>query len=126
MLLDFIRVKFEQEMTMRSEDRKAAIAAYKERKSAAGVFVVRCTATAECWVGKAPDVRTIRNRLWFGLGLGTFPKRRLQAEFRRHGEGAFTFEVLEVIDPELGRYAAAQALDERLAHWRRALGADAL
>lgn len=111
---------------MRFEDRRAAIAAYKERKSAAGVFVVRCTATGECWVGKAPDVRTIRNRLWFGLGLGTFHRRRLQAEFRRHGEAAFTFEVLEVIDPELGRYAAAQALDERFANWRDALGADAL
>ena len=111
---------------MRADERKAAIAAYKERERAAGVFAVRCTATGECWVGKAPDVRTIRNRLWFGLGQGTSPKRALQAAFRRHGEAAFTFEVLEVIDPKLGSYAATQALDERFAHWRTELGAATL
>ena len=35
-----------------STDRKAAIAAYKERKTIAGVFVVRCAASGEAWVGQ--------------------------------------------------------------------------
>ena len=32
---------------MDGADRKAAIAAYKERKTAAGVFVIRCLASGE-------------------------------------------------------------------------------
>ncbi len=111
---------------MRNEDRKAAVAAYKERKRAAGIFAVRCAATGECWVGRAPDLRTIGNRMWFVLALGRSPHRRLQAQWQAHGEAAFSLETLEVIDPDLGEYACNKALEERLAHWQAQLRAEAL
>lgn len=42
-----------------TSDRKAAIAAYKERKTVVGIYAgVRCTATSEAWVGQAPNLET--------------------------------------------------------------------
>ena len=52
---------------MKREDRKAAIAAYKERKADAGLYVVRCAASGQQWVGGTLDLRTIWNRLSFML-----------------------------------------------------------
>ena len=48
---------------MRGEQRKAAIAAYKERKVVAGIYAVRCSATGQCWAGAAPDLSTVETRL---------------------------------------------------------------
>jgi hypothetical protein len=42
---------------LKREGRKAAVAAYKDRKVAAGIYVVRCAATAQQWAGSAPDLR---------------------------------------------------------------------
>jgi hypothetical protein len=33
-------------------DRKAAVAAYKERKSACGIYALRCGPSGEVWVGR--------------------------------------------------------------------------
>ncbi len=62
-----------------SIDRKAAIAAYKERKTIAGIYVVRCAASGEAWVGQAPNLETIQNRIWFSLRQGSHTCRSLQA-----------------------------------------------
>lgn len=80
---------------MQREDRKAAVAAYKERKVQAGVYAVRCTASGQVWVGSAPDLSTIQNRHWFTLRHGSNPHRTLQAAWTAHGEEAFTFDVVE-------------------------------
>ena len=48
-------------------DRKAAVAAYKERKAIPGIYAVRCAATGQAWVGQTPDLTTVRNRIWFSL-----------------------------------------------------------
>ena len=53
-----------------TSDRKAAIAAYKERKTVAGIFVIRSQASAERWVGAAPNLEKIQNRIWFTLRQG--------------------------------------------------------
>ncbi len=50
-----------------TSDRKAAIAAYKERKTVAGIFVIRSKASAQQWVGAAPNLEKIQNRIWFTL-----------------------------------------------------------
>jgi hypothetical protein len=104
-------------------DKKAAIAAYKERKASAGIYAVRCAPTGEYWVGRAPDLGTIRNRLWFGLRLGSSPHRGLQAAWHAHGADSFTFEVLERLGEEDLAFAREAALKQRLAHWQAALGA---
>jgi hypothetical protein len=111
---------------MKTEDRKAAIAAYKERKAAPGIFAVRCPATGETWVGQAQDLATIRNRIWFTLDHGSHRTASLQAAWNAHGPDALSFEELERIEPDQPAYARDTALKERTAAWRAELGADAI
>ena len=40
---------------------------FKERKVPRGIFVVRCAATDETWVGSSPNLRAAQNSLWFQL-----------------------------------------------------------
>ena len=109
-----------------SIDRKAAIAAYKERKTVAGIYVVRCAATGEAWVGQAANLETIQNRTWFTLRQGGHPCRSLQAAWTAHGPDNFTFEACERLEEEEVPYVRAALLKERALHWRTELGAEAV
>lgn len=111
---------------MDSEARKAAIAAYKERKAVAGIYAVRCEESGEVWVGHWPDVTTVQTRLWFTLRRGGMPIRGLQEAWNRHGEAAFTFTVLETLKEDGPDYARTSALKARAVHWRSELNAGAM
>ena len=102
---------------MKREDRKAAVDAYRKRKVAGGIYAVRCAETGECWVGRAPDLSKIRNRLWFTLGQGVSLNQALQAAWNRHGEQAFTLEIVEELEDEEVAFIRERALKERLDHW---------
>ncbi|CAN5183516.1 GIY-YIG nuclease family protein [soil metagenome] len=104
-------------------DRKAAIAAYKERKVIGGIYAVRCTATGEVWVGRWPNLATIQNRIWFTLRQGGHPNPELQTSWRHNGEAHFRFEILERMEEEASAYVRDALLKERAAHWRSSLGA---
>ena len=108
---------------MKGEARKAAIAAYKERKAVAGVYAVRCEGSAEVWVGQWLDVETIKTRIWFGLRQGGNPNRAMLAAWQKHGEASFSFEVLETHEDNVAPYIRADALKKRAAHWCEALSA---
>jgi hypothetical protein len=111
---------------MDRQNRKAAIAAYKDRKPAWGVYAVICTATGEAWVGGSRHVDTQKNGLWFTLRLGTSPHVSLQAAWKAHEECEFRFEELERLRedfPEIGRL---DELKKRQALWRARLQASAL
>jgi hypothetical protein len=103
--------------------RKAALAAYKERKVAYGIYSLRCLPTGQLWVGSAADLGTIRNRLWFGLRQGNSPNRALQAASRAHAPDEFAFEEVERLTEEMDAYFRDRLLRDRLAHWCSALGA---
>ena len=107
-------------------DRKAAIAAYKERKPAFGVFAVICSATGEAWVGCSRHVDTQQNGLWFTLRLGTSPHGSLQAAWSQHGEKAFRFEELERLREDFPEFARMDELKKRQSLWRSRLQAAAL
>jgi hypothetical protein len=115
-----------QDLSMKSDGRKAAIAAYKERKIVAGIYAVRCIASGEVWVGQAPNLDKVQNRIWFMAGLGGHPCRGLQESWSNHGAKNFTFEVLERMKDGEMPYTRDANLKERLLHWRSALGAQAL
>jgi hypothetical protein len=104
-------------------DRKAAIAAYKERKTPFGIFAVRCSATGRVWVGRSQHLDTQQNGLWFSLRLGSGMNRDLQAAWKAHGEAAFTFEELERLSDETLPYVRQAKLKERLAFWKAELDA---
>ena len=111
---------------MLNEDRKAAVAAYKERKVVAGIYLVRCGATGECWAGQAPDLSTIQNRVWFTLRHGSHRGRSLQAAWDAHGEAAFAFEQVERLDEKALEAGRERVMKARLAHWCAELGAEGL
>ncbi len=102
---------------MRTEGRKAAVSAYKERKVESGIYAVRCATSGDVWVGSAPDLSTIRNRLWFTLRQGTHPHRSLQSAWNAHGAEAFSFEIVERLDEEAIGHVRDRAMKGRLAHW---------
>lgn len=110
---------------MRHEERRAAVAACKERKAVAGIYLVRCLATGERWAGQALDLSTIRNRLWFTLRHGSHRGRKLQSAWTTHGEAAFAFEELERLDEKALEAGRERVMKARLAHWCAELGAEA-
>ena len=111
---------------MTTERRKAAIAAYKERKAAVGIFAVRCAPAGKLWVGQTRDLDKVWNRISFSLRSGADPRRDLQAAWNAHGQAGFAFEPLEALEPEALDFALQSALDERTAFWRAQLGAAAI
>jgi hypothetical protein len=108
-----------------TSDRKAAIAAYKERTTIAGIYVVRCTATAETWVGQSPNLEKIQNRIWFSLRQGNHTCRSLQAAWTAHGPDGLTFAECERLEEDIP-YVRDALLKERALHWRSQLGAKAI
>ncbi|MBP2311118.1 GIY-YIG nuclease family protein [Azospirillum soli] len=108
---------------MTDQNRKATVTAYKERKVEAGVYAVRCAATGACWVGAAPDLSTIQNRLWFQLRMNGCPYRDLQAAWNAHGADSFTLEVVERFDEETLAYARTAEMRKRASHWGERLNA---
>jgi hypothetical protein len=106
--------------------KKAAIAAYKELKTASGIYAVRCLATGQTWVGHAPNLEKIRNRLWFTLRQGMCRQAALQAAWNAHGAAEFTCDPVEVFDEEALGHVRDRIARERLAHWRAELDADML
>ena len=104
-------------------NRRAAIAAYKEAKTFAGIFALRCLATGQVWVGEALDIDKVKNRLEFSLRSGGHPRAALQAAWRAHGPGAFAFEIVERLPEAPSAYARDATLKERRDYWREKLGA---
>jgi hypothetical protein len=104
-------------------DRRAAIAAYKRRKSVAGIYAIRCTASGEIWVGQTLDLDKVWNRVGFTLRGGASPHRALQAAWTAHGAEAFSFEALERLEDEPLEFARQSQLNEHTADWRVKLGA---
>lgn len=107
-------------------DRKAAAAAYKERKTSPGIYAVRCMPTGRLWIGRALDIDAVQNRIWFTLRQGSASQRTLQAAWHELGPDAFAFEAVERLDPEALPYVRDRLLKERLAHWCATLGAEAI
>ncbi len=108
---------------MDKAQRKAAIAEYKKRDDAIGIFAVRCVASGEAWVGPSLNIDTIKNRIWFGLRMGNANNVGMQRAWSSHGGDSFSFDVLERLDPDEPLFVRDSLLKERAAHWRGVLGA---
>jgi len=111
---------------MDRNERKAAVAAYKERKAVAGIYAIRCASAGLVWVGRSADLSKIENRLWFTLRQGASTYPRLQAAWNAHGREAFSLDLVEALEPEADAYLRASVAKARLAHWAKALGAEVI
>ncbi|MFC3078820.1 GIY-YIG nuclease family protein [Phenylobacterium terrae] len=98
-------------------NRKALVAAYKEKKTVAGVYAVICNATGQAWVGQSRHIDTQQNGLWFTLRLGSCRTPTLQAAWREHGEAEFRYEQLDRLADDLSDFARADELKKRAAMW---------
>ena len=116
----------EKKKAEEAEQRKQAIADYKKRESAAGVFAIRCRATGAVWVGQALDLEKIQNRIWFTLRMGNHRNAELQRAWAAHGADNLSLETLERIKDEELAYVRDTLLKERVAHWRTQLDAAAV
>jgi hypothetical protein len=104
--------------------RKAAIQAYKERRTPRGIFAVRCGATGNVWVDSAMDLQAAKNRTLAGLRLGdAFMEKTIAEDYRAHGPDAFTFEILETLSDDVPPVALRDLLKERKLHWVAQLAA---
>lgn len=109
---------------MEKQRRRDIINDYKERKAQPGVFTVRCEPSGQIWVGTSRNLDSQQNSIWFSLRVGSYRNKPLQAAWTAHGEGAFAYASVEVVDAEgLSAYLLNQRLKERLDHWRTSLGA---
>jgi hypothetical protein len=111
---------------MDRQARKAAVAAYKERPPAFGVFAVVCNATGQTWVGASRHVDTQQNGLWFQLRLNGCRSPSLQAAWRDHGEAEFRFEELDRLRPDYPEIGRMDELKKRATLWRDRLRAEPL
>ncbi|WP_428248013.1 GIY-YIG nuclease family protein [Ferrovibrio sp.] len=111
---------------MDNEQKKAATAAYKERKTAAGIFAITCQPSGQSWVGSAPDLAKIQNRIWFALRHNSHRQPSLQAAWAAHGPDAFRFEALEALEEEELGFVRDRLLKEKRSTWCARLGAEAL
>ncbi len=103
-------------------DRKEAIRQYKEGTRPMGIWRVRCTATGRELVGSSTDLPAMLNRQRAQLRLGAHREGGLQEDWRAHGESAFTFEVLDTLEPpEAPDADPRQDLVTLLAMWRERL-----
>ena len=109
---------------MNSQSRRDLVRDYKEQKTLAGVYAVRCEASGETWVAGVRNVGSQQNKLWFGLRNGGHPNKAMQAAWTAHGEAGFAFEVVETIDDEtLSAIGLADQIKARERHWLATLGA---
>ena len=104
-----------------SEERKAAIKAYKERKPRPGIYGVRLKASGRCWVGSAQNLDTAKNSAWMTLNSGRHLDHSLQAEWTGLGEDAFEYEILEVLKEDLLPLAVKDLLKEKKRLWAEQL-----
>jgi hypothetical protein len=79
--------------------RKALSRSYKETPRAMGVYRIAHATNSRCLIGSSADVTAILNRHRAQLRMGGHPNRALQAEWDADGPDAFTFEILDRLDP---------------------------
>ncbi|MCB1518301.1 MAG: GIY-YIG nuclease family protein [Hyphomicrobiaceae bacterium] len=103
--------------------RKEALTEYRERKVYPGIFALHCDPAGQVWVGKAPDLATIENRMRFMLSSGSVAQPEFKSAIEAYGADAFRFEELESLEPDLSPMARDTELKSRLAHWAEKLGA---
>ena len=87
---------------MMAETRAELRRRFKEEGRPMGVFALRNAVNGKVLVGASPNLPGAENATRFQLKLGSHRNRALQADWKAHGEAAFTWEVLDELKPEPG------------------------
>ncbi|KAB8054167.1 GIY-YIG nuclease family protein [Janthinobacterium sp. FT14W] len=97
--------------------RQAALkAAYRQQAPALGIIALRHLPSGRTLLERSRNAPGALNRHRFELALGKHRNARLQADWRRDGEGAFRFELLDAVTvPDDPAFDADAELDALLA-----------
>lgn len=80
--------------------KKDLIREYKQRIAPMGVFRVTNSANGKILVGSSKSLDTKFNSILFQLRIGRFPNPALQADFETCGEAAFSYEIVDTLEPK--------------------------
>ncbi|MDA0312766.1 MAG: GIY-YIG nuclease family protein [Gemmatimonadetes bacterium] len=83
-------------------DRKELIRQYKETPRPAGVYRVVHTSSGRTLFGSSFDAPAMLNRVQAQLKMRGHPNPQLSKDWAADGEGAFVFEVLDLLTPSEG------------------------
>jgi hypothetical protein len=84
---------------MDSSERREAARRYKESRRPMGIYQVRNTVSGRVLIGTSVDLPSMLNRQQAQLRLGAHRNRDLQQDWNALGAGAFTFDVLDTLEP---------------------------
>ena len=84
--------------TMKPQNKKDLIAAYKQRPQIGGIYAVTNKETGKSLVLASADIGGIRSRYEFSAMMGGCFHPKLQQDVNRFGAGAFSFAVLEEME----------------------------
>jgi hypothetical protein len=84
---------------MTSASRKALLQKYKETPRPMGVGRIRNTVNDSALVVAGTHISALLNRHQAQLKMGGHPHREMQRDFTDQGADAFTFEVLDTLEP---------------------------
>jgi hypothetical protein len=82
--------------------RRDLTAQYKQTHPEAGVYRIVNTQTGRAFLGSAPNLASVRNKLEFGRSTNSLGvlDHRMRADAQQYGLAAFELEVLESLQPE--------------------------
>ena len=81
-------------------DKKEIKRQYKLAPRPAGVFQIKNNVNGKILLGSSLNLDGILNRHKFQLELGSHMNKELQTDWKEFGAVAFTFEILETLDPK--------------------------
>ena len=81
------------------DDRKEKIRKYKETPKPMGIIRIHNSRNGKSLVEASRDVRASLNRHQAQLKMGRHPIAALASDWNAHGPQAFSFEVLDTLEP---------------------------
>jgi hypothetical protein len=81
-------------------DRKEAKKQYKQTLQPMGIYQIRNIVNGKIFIGSSKNLDGRLNRNRFQLEQGLHMNKELQNDYNQFGEGKFSFEVLDYLEPK--------------------------
>lgn len=89
---------------------------------ASGIYMIKCLSSGKFYVGSAKNIEGRWKQHKRQLRKSTHKNRYLQNAWAKHGEGAFSFEVVQHVDDINNLIAAEQVILDRMRPYDRTIG----
>jgi hypothetical protein len=81
-------------------DKKEIKRQYKQTIQPMGIYLIKNLTTGKIFIGNTKNLNAVFNSAKLQLKTGTFMNRELQKDFIESGEGNFSFDVLDRLEPK--------------------------